>query len=248
MPAVAAAVLATVVPIAAAADVGPSATPQRLSLSFTAATVPDGGVEVEVGSSLAPGFGALPVFTKYGLTRALELEAGVDAVRWVDGPGGGSASIGDLLVGARWRVTGEPARVQVAFGGWVKAPTAGDVRGSGEADATVAAIASIPLAHGLSLDANLWWSALGQEGGGALGQGQAIATLGFPLSERWSSFVEVAVQKTAASGDGGFVDAGFVYAASRKAVFDVSFGSGWSDGYPDWAVNAGWTVLLRDGR
>ena len=241
-------VLAAPVPAPAASDDGPSATPQRPSLTFNAATVPAGGTEIEVGALFGPGAGALPVFAKYGLTDALELEAGIDAVRWVDGPDDGSASIGDLLLGARWRMTEATSKIQVAFGGWVKAPTAGDRRGSGEPDATVAAIASMPLPHGLSIDANVWWSALGQDGGGALGQGQALATLGVPIVGRWSSFVGLAFQKTATAGDGGFVDAGVTYAASRTAVFDVAFGSGWSDGYPDWAVTAGWTLLVADGR
>ena len=109
--AVTTALIMVLVPSVAVAEDGPSATPQRPSLTFNAATVPDGGAEVELGSSIAAGFGALPVFAKYGLTGALELEAGIDAVRWVDGPDAGSASIGDLLVGARWRVTGDRSRV-----------------------------------------------------------------------------------------------------------------------------------------
>jgi hypothetical protein len=213
-------------------------------LTFNAYTVPDGLFEIENGPIFAPETGALPVFAKYGLTDALELEAGIDVVRWVDGPDGGSASIGDFLVGARWRATSSSSRTQLAFGGWLKAPTAGDERGSGETDVTVAAIASLPLANGLSVDANVWWSALGRDGGGTVGQGQAIAALWVPVGERWSSFVEVALQKTAGEGDGGFVDAGVAYTASPIAVFDVAAGTGWSDGYPDWTVTAGWTVLL----
>ena len=240
--------VAVSVPGAPRAEDGPTATPQRPSLTFSTATVPDGGTEIETGAAFGPQVGALPVFAKYGLTDELELEAGIDAIRWVGGTADGSASIGDLLLGARWRVTDERSKIQVAFGGWLKAPTAGDVRGSGEPDATVAAIASIPLSHGLSIDANLFWSALGRDGGGALGQGQALATLGVPITDRWGSFVGVAFQKTATQGDGGFLDAGFTYAASRTAVFDVAFGSGWSDGYPDWAVTAGWTLLVADGR
>ena len=226
------------------ADDEPHATPQRPSLTFNAYTVPDGLFEVETGALFAPRYGAFPVFAKYGLTDALELEAGVDVVRWVDGVDGGSASIGDLLIGARWRSTAEQSRIQIAFGGWLKVPTAGDERGTGETDVTIAAITSVPLAHGLSVDANLWWSALGRDDGGAVGQGQAIAALWIPIAERWSSFVELALQKTAGEGDGGFIDAGIAYAASPIAVLDVAAGTGWSDGYPDWTVTAGWTVLL----
>ncbi len=226
----------------------PAATPQRPSLSTSAWTVPRGLFELETGAAFSEGSAALPLFGKYGLTDALELEAGIDAVRRVEGPGQGETSIGDLLLGARWRPTGGDARVALALAGLVKLPTADDAAGSGEADVTVAGIASVPFDNGWGLDLNLLWSALGRSGGGALGQGQAIVTLGVPLRERWSTFVEAAYQRTAGEGDGGFIDAGLGYAATPQAVFDVAAGVGWSEGYPDWSVTAGWTVLFARKR
>ena len=48
----------------------------------------------------------------------------------------------------------------------------------------------------------------------------------------------------AGQGDGGFFDAGLAYTASPRAVFDIAGGIGWSEGYPDWSVTTGWTVLF----
>jgi len=227
---------------------GPAATPQRPSLSASVWTVPRGLFELEAGAGFSEGSGALPLFGKYGATDALELEVGIDAVRWVDGPGDGETSIGDVLLGARWRPARENRRCQLAVAGLIKLPTASDNAGSGEIDATVAGIASVPFDNGLGLDVNLVWSGLGRDPGGTLGQVQAIATLGVPLDARWSSFVEVAFQRTAGQGDGGFFDAGVAFTATPRAVFDIAAGVGWSDGYPDWSVAAGWTVLFSRGR
>jgi hypothetical protein len=227
---------------------GPAATPQRPSLSTSAWTVPRGLFELETGAAFSEGAAALPLFGKYGLTDALELEAAIDGVRWVDGPGEGETSVGDLTLGARWRPRRETSRIGLALAGLVKLPTAGDETGSGETDASVIGIASIPLNDGLGLDLNLVWSALGRQGGGAHGQGQAIATLAFPLRGDWSSFVETAYQRTAGNEDGGFFDAGVAFAATPRAVFDLSAGTGWSRGYPDWSINVGWTVLFSGDR
>lgn len=72
-------------PTAAVAD-GPAATPQRPSLSATDWTVPRGLFEFEVGAGFSEGFGGLPLFSKYGVTDALEIEAGINAVRWATVP------------------------------------------------------------------------------------------------------------------------------------------------------------------
>jgi hypothetical protein len=240
-------VLATAVALGAVTLVQadePAATPQRPSLGTSVWTVPRGLFELEAGAGFSEGAGALPLFGKYGLTDALELGAGIDALRWVDGPGEGETSVGDLLLGARWRPTGEAARVQLALSGLAKLPTADDAAGSGEVDLTVSGIATVPFDNGCGLDVNLVWSALGQSGGGTLGQGQAIVSLGIPLRSRWSTFVEAAYQRTAGQSDGGFFDAGLAYAASPRAVFDIAGGVGWSEGYPDWSVTTGWTVLF----
>lgn len=226
----------------------PAATPQRPSLSTSAWTVPRGLFELEAGAGFSEGAAGLPLFGKYGLTDALELEAGIDAVRWVDGPGDGETSIGDLLLGARWRIPGKRSRVRFAVAGLLKLPTADDAAGSGEVDVSVAGIASIPLDHGLGLDVNLVWTAIGREVGGTLGQGQAIVAVGIPIRGRWSSFVEAAYQRTAGQDDGGFFDAGVAYAATPRAVFDVAAGVGWSAGYPDWSATVGWTVLFSRKR
>lgn len=225
----------------------PAATPQRPSLSTSAWTVPRGLFELEAGAGVTEGAGALPLFAKYGLRDSLELAAGIDGIRWVDGPGDGETSVGDLSLVARWRPAREAEQVALALAGSVKLPTAGDEAGSGELDGTVVGIASIPLRK-FALDLNVVWSALGRDGGGALGQGQAIATLGVPLRGGWSSFLEAAYQQTAGAGDGGFFDTGLSWAATPRAVLDVAAGIGWSEGYPEWSATVGWTVLFASRR
>ncbi len=189
--------------------------------------------------------GALPLFLKYGLADRHEIELGFDAVRQVDTGEEVETSFGDVTVGLRSRLVEREAGA-FAVVGWVKAPTAGDETGSGEADAGVVAVGSWPAGR-FSLDANLWLSAIGQENATA-GQVQGVVTLGIPLASSWSTFVEVAWQRTAGQGSGRFFDTGIAYAATPTAVFDLAAGVGGDEGYPDWAVTAGWTVLTDPGR
>jgi hypothetical protein len=230
---------------AAAAEA--SATPQRPSLSFNTLTAPARRFEMEIGGSVADGADALPLFLKYGLTDRTELEVGFDGVRRVDTAGGPVTSQGDLSLWIRTRPSWGHGGRSVAGLGWVKAPTARDGAGSGKIDAGVIGVLSLPLGR-QSLDANLWVSALGREDGTTLGQAQGILTLNLPGPGDWSSFAEIAWQRTAGEGDGGFFDAGVAFAASPRAVFNAAAGAGWSEGYPDWVVTAGWAILFPGRR
>ncbi len=222
------------------------ATPQRPSLSYSTATVEDGAWELEAGGLLTDGGSAVPLFLKYGWTDRLELEFGLDMIRTADRPGRIASGVGDLAAGMRFRFPGGDRKFTTALGGWLKVPTAPDRVGSGEVDATIAGILSAPMGN-MSLDANLVVSALGRDGG-SLGQVQGILTLGFPLTGGWSGFIETAFQRTAGQGDGGFFDAGLSFRASPRATIDFAVGGGWSDGYPDWSVTAGWTITLQNGK
>lgn len=231
-------------PAAADTDV---ATPQRPSISFNTSTVAARRFEIESGALLATDTATLPIFGKYGLTDRTELEVSFDAIRRVDVDGDTAASSGDLALGVRSRVAQRPDGSSYAVAGWLKIPTAGDVTGSGDPDAGFVGIMSRPMG-GFSLDANLWLTALGQDGRSAVVQTQGVVTLGFPARSRWSGFVEAAWQHTATMGSGGFVDAGMSCAITPRSILDVAVGAGWSDGYPDWAATAGWTILLPHPR
>lgn len=218
------------------------ATPQRPSISFSAFTVPDRRWEVEAGGVTADGMAALPVFVKFGWSDRTELELGLDAVRAVETDDGVTASAGDLVFGLRSRVF-EGGRSNVAVAGWIKAPTAVEQVGSEELDAGVIGIVSMPLGR-IGIDANIWITGIGTEDT-ILGQVQGVATIGLPLGGCWSSFVEAAWQTTAASGgSGGFADGGIACTVAPQSVIDAAIGAGWSDGYPDWLLTAGWTLML----
>lgn len=234
-------------PVAAPPSSVASATPQRPSFSFNTATVWPRCLELEVGGSLTDSGSAVPAFLKYGLTERTEVELSFDAIRRVDLNGGTLTSQGDLVLGMRSRLAGLRGRRSFALAGRLKVPTARDNAGSGEFDARIVAIASIPAGR-MSVDGNLWLSTLGQADGSKLGQVQGIATLNLPPSGGWSPFAEVAWQRTATQGSGGIVDVGLLYGASRTAVFDAAAGLGWSEGYPDWTVTAGWTILFNQGK
>lgn len=223
------------------------ATPQRPSLSFNAGTVEKRVFEMEWGGVVTEESSALPGFLKYGFTDWLEGELGFDAVRQVDLGPDEVTSRGDLWMGVRGSHHPRWEGPALAWVGWVKAPTARDDAGSGEADAGFIGIASGPLPEGLTLDLNIGLSALGTDGG-AVGRQEAIATLGIPILYGWSAYVEGAYQNTAVLGDGLFFDAGVTYTASPLAVFDVAGGVGSSRGYPDWQITLGWTLLTSDGR
>ncbi len=234
-------------PLAAYAQAVPEATPQRPSLSFNAYTVRARAWEVETGADVSETSAGIPLLVKYGLAERVELEIGPNLVRTVSTDESVATSQGDLVLGVR---AGTPLNPQwpVAAGvAWVKLPTADDDVGSGELDAGVIGIVSIPIGA-LSLDTNLWVSALGRGGDSFHGQVQGIVTLGFPLPGAWSAYGEVAWQSTAREGSGGFFDVGATYAVTPRTVIDAAAGVGWSDGYPDWSVTVGWTVLARPGR
>jgi len=224
-----------------------AATPQRPSLSFNTSTVPGKRLELECGGSLAEEGSALPAFLKYGLTGRTEVNLAFDVIRRVDLGDETVTSPGDLFLGVRSRLAGTRGGSSFALAGRVKLPTAHDDAGSGEFDAQIIGIASIPAGR-MSVDGNLWLSALGQQNDSWLGQVQAIATLNLPQRAGWSSFAEVAWQSTATQGSGGLFDFGVLYGASRTAVFDAAAGVGWSEGYPDWTVTAGWTILFNRGQ
>lgn len=239
-----AACLAAAAPAARAQE----ATPQRPSLSFNAYTVDKNAFEMEWGGLTTEDTSSVPTFLKYGFTDWLEGELGFDTIRQVDLGGEEVTSRGDLFLGVRHSYRPGWDGPDVAAVAWVKAPTARDSAGSGEADFGLIAVASGPLSRrGGSLDLNIGLSALGTRGG-AVGRQEVIATVGLPVPGAWSVYVEGAYQNTAVFGDGLFFDAGVGYAASPRAVFDVAAGVGSSRGYPDWTVTVGWTVLTAAGR
>jgi hypothetical protein len=222
----------------------PAATPQRPSLSFNVRTVRAGGFEMEAGAATTASSSSAPFFLKFGMRDRVELEAGFDAVRRVDTTEGSVTSVGDLALSVRARLADRAGDTGYGFVASLKLPAAREGAGTGRADVGAAAILSYLVGRSV-FDVNLGMVALGREGGGALGQGQGIATLYLPALAGWSPFAEVALQKTAGQGNGGYFDAGVSYAASRRAVFDAAAGAGWKDGYPDWSFTFGWTVLLR---
>jgi hypothetical protein len=239
--------LALLAPLAAYAQAEAEVTPQRPSLSFNANTVRARAWEVETGADVSETSAGIPLLVKYGLVDRAELEIGANLVRTVSTDETVATSHGDLVLGVR---AGTPPNPEWAVAGgvaWVKVPTADDDVGSGEFDAGLIGILSIPIGS-LSLDTNLWVSALGQGGDSFRGQVQGIVTLSFPLPGAWSAYGEVAWQSTAAEGSGGFFDAGATYAVTPRTAIDAAAGVGWSDGYPDWSVTVGWTVLARAGR
>lgn len=225
----------------------PSATPQRPSLSFNAWTVPQGRFEIEAGALEADDGAAVPLFLKYGLAERLELELGADVVRTSRAGGVSETSQGDLTLGLRGReerIGGEEMG-GAALGGvaWVKVPTADNEVGSGNLDAGAIGILSTPI-EDYSLDLNLGLTELGRGGGSFLTQVQAIATLGFPAAGRWLPFLETAWQRTAGSGSGGALSFGTGYQPLPSLVIDAAAGAGYNEGYPDWWLTVGWTVLL----
>jgi hypothetical protein len=216
-------------------------------VSFSAATVPDGAWELELGGRLLEDTAAATLFLKHGLTRRLELELGLEPVRQVSTGDGSTASLGDALVGLRHRFW-EGRQRSLAWAALVKVPTAREPVGSGEWDATGLLVYS-DATRRLSWDANLWISALGRESGSRLGQVLATFVTTLPGRGCWSPFIEMALQSTASEGDGGYVDAGALCSVSPRATLDMGAGAGWSDGFPDWTVDIGYTVRLgRAGR
>ncbi len=223
----------------------PAATPQSPSLSFNTLTVPARRWEMEIAGVLSDSTAAAPVFLKYGLTDRTEMEIGFDLIRTVEADADSVTSQGDLFLGVRSRLPIGGSSQSFAARGWLKAPTARDEAGTGEFDAGLIGIATLPFGRS-SIDANLWLTALGQTGDAILGQVQGIMTLNLPERGGWSPFAEIAWERTATQGSDVFVDAGLGYAVSRTSAVNAAAGVGGGEGYPDWGLTVGWVVLFDE--
>jgi len=195
-------------PAASAADAPDPICADRPGLATPPCTVPAGMLQLEMGlvdwvhhrsAGVRSGDLAIGATTiKLGLTDRLHVELGIAPyVRSRVSFGGArttASGFGDLLLAAKYRLTGEEAPVQVALRPFVKLPTAKPSLGNGKVEGGIVvpvsfAIPGSQLSLGLSPELDLNVDADGS--GHHLATGQVVS-LGMPLSARLSASLELA--------------------------------------------------------
>lgn len=170
--------------------------PERPTVATHAHTIAPGYFEVETGvqgnrvdaGSRAYG---LPTVLKVGLTPHLQLNIGVPS--FLSG-GGQHAGLGDLSLGAKWRVLDDhPLLGDFALLPAIKFPTGSSIdgTGTGTTDLGVTAIASYDL-RGVAMDLNVAYTKVGIASSQS-GPDAALwtASFGFPVAGRLSWVAEL---------------------------------------------------------
>jgi hypothetical protein len=144
-----------------------AAQPERPTVATHAGTVAPGFLEIETGAQLdrvaEDRYGtSTPTVFKYGLGKRAQLGINAALLR----PSGGTAGIGDVSAGVKWRFTdAAPLLGRVAMQPMVKFPTGSDVdgRGTGTTDVSLLLIAS-QLLGSVAMDLNAGYTRRGGDG------------------------------------------------------------------------------------
>lgn len=247
--------LALAAPLLAFADdatgAGPAVVPYRPSVSTPAQLSAPGYLELEAGlmRTTGPGTGAsrftAPYTLKLAFTPDWGIRVGGDAwVRQADGPGDVHKGGGDTALVLKRRFEIDDASAWGLELG-EKFPTAGGTLGSGHADTTLTAIYSSDFAPDWHADINLGETRLGVPSGQAR-QWQAAwaACVSRAFGDTLGALAEFSGTHQAAAPQQSQLLVAATYNASPRAVFDIGFARGLTDGSPHDSVLVGVTVLL----
>lgn len=234
-------------------------TPDRPDLTDSAETVPPGLVQLEAGSTfLRDSAGERPLrrlalggLLRVGLAETLEARLGSDVFVRDRGEGAGTSGVGDTTVGAKWHLVDEGEwRPALALLPSVKLPTAsrGKGLGSGRVDFGGVLAVGKDLPANLHVDINVGLAAvsLSESPGGLFLQKLATGSFSWALADRLFPYWEIFYQSRE-SPDGRHrvgTDFGVVLELTRRVAVDLSSEFRVAGGNPDWAVRAGFSVLL----
>jgi hypothetical protein len=227
--------------------------PDRPDFTDGPYTLERGHVQVEGGYTFErqddEDTGSLGAFVvRIGLAERLELDLGVPARVWIDGPDGKTSGWEDAGAGVKIRLTGvdpAPGRPVVGLLLQTSVPTGSD-RLTGDVWQPVAKLAlDWELTDTVSLATNVGWSSAQDTGlDQRFRQIFASLSLGLGLTDRLGAFVEgygfTKEEKVGPSTH--YFDAGLSWLATKDLSFDVETGRGWNGADSDWWVGAGAAV------
>lgn len=227
-----------------------TATPMRPTYLHSTFTTAPGTIEVEAGAYFDPSDAtSVPTTVKYGASDRADAFVDFSPASAVEG---GGVGVGDVYLGWRQRVTEHQLEhLSLAWQAQLKLPTADDGKGlgSGEFDALVAGIGTLPMAD---------WSATGFAELGLLGDPVGsgtdlqVALAGAAdrrLSGGASVFGELAgVFADDRNLDSVFTTLGAAWSPVPGLVLDSGFVLGLSSDAPDFALVIGLTRNLGPAR
>jgi len=222
------------------------AVPQRPSFSFNAFTTSRGYFEIEAGIDLSEPWLDAPALLKYGVADRAEIFVGGAPIRRQRHRK--KNGVGDLLVGAKYRVNiAPPGTPALALQGAVKVPTADQDQGFGTGEVDYKAVAIVSQGSSLSqVDINLGLNLLGKQGGGGLRE-EAFAIMSLTLfpGGRVGPYGEIFASQALESGFTTLIsDFGVSLSLSPRVVTDLAGVVGIDNAPSDWQLVAGITITL----
>jgi hypothetical protein len=188
---------------------------------------------------------------RLGVLETLEFDVVGDLFIRERVEGQGTSGIGDTTLAAKWRLLdAEDARPGLGLLPFVKLPTAsrGKGLGTGRVDFGALLATGIGLPADLHVDVNAGLSGVGQQEirGGLFLKKQASASFSWAandwLTPFWEIFYESRDRPTGRHSLG--TDFGVVATVHRRVALDLSGEVGLAGVANDWAVRAGFTLLL----
>ena len=188
---------------------------------------------------------------RVGLLETVEFDLVGDLFIRERAEGQGTSGIGDTTLAAKWRLLdAEDSRPGLGLLPFVKLPTASRTKGlgSGRVDFGALLATGIDLPADLHVDVNAGLAGTGQEEapGGFFLQKQANASFSWAATDWLTPFWEIFYEsrdRPAGRPTLG-TDFGFSVTVHRRVALDVAGEVGLAGAANDWAVRAGFTVLL----
>lgn len=190
-----------------------------------------------------------PMMLRAGLAGALEVRlAWTPHVRIVERFGGGrstSSGAGDLVLGAKLRLTGDDSPVRLAFEPSLVLPTGGKAVSQGSWSAALALPFDTALGAILSLAVSPQVALVpDSDGHGRHAAASLAASLGASLTERWSAAFDLAHEEDfdpETPGRATIAGLSTAFMASRRLQLDAEFQAGLGGDAPDVALLGGFS-------
>ncbi len=220
------------------------AVPNRPTVSTTSQPVQPGVLETEWGVDAASTHQDVNGLFKFGLTENFELRLAHNPFTADSGTHG----VGDTAVGFKYRMTrdsGHEPSISLMY--MFKAPTAGDILGSGEADHVFGLLVSKDLGKH-HFDFNLIANILGRPRGGFDHDFLNALAWSRPVRGKWSANAEVSGVTPPGAGVPGSAQfiAAAIYTARPRLVFDIGMLGRLTGPIPQAMFIAGVTYSIAD--
>lgn len=221
----------------------------------SATVVPRGTVQVELGATLfreevggdtVEARELAQTLVRVGLAERWELRLGWDGHQRLEVPGRGGfdvSGVGDAAVGFKWALREPgPQGLEMALLGATSVPVGDDELTSDAYDPELRLAVSHELASGAGLAYNVGLAQTSEPDGPTTDLAFATVAVGFSLTERLGSFVELFGEVPLDGEEESLsFDTGLTWLVNDLMQWDVAAGVGLNDPAPDWFVTVGFS-------